>query len=194
MDNLTDIKKLWLTAKTGSLPEAGEVVRMAKRFRNQKLLKKMMVIAAGLVLTGIEVLVVFTYKSNMLSTRIGEAFIIIAGTILIATNTNSIGRFYRFRDFNNKEFIAFLEQTRVNQIYFYNKTQLIALAFCSAGLLLYLFEGVHQNLVLSIAAYGFIVAWIFVLGFIVRPKMFKKQTKKLDEIIKELEKLSKQLD
>src|SRR5258708_40321084 len=103
MDNLTDIRNIWHMAPTDSLPHSREIVHMAKKFRNQKLVKKVMGIVAALILTGIEVSVVFFYKSTMLSTRIGEAFIIIAGTILIATNRNSIGRFYVFRDFNNKK-------------------------------------------------------------------------------------------
>ena len=193
MDNLNDLKKIWLTADITSLPNSNEIMRMSKKFRDQKLIKKAALIAAAILLTVLMIAVVFIYKSTMLTTRIGEGCMIIAGSILIYTNTNSIGRFYRFKDYNNKEFIKFLEQTRVNQLFYHKKTQVAGLAFCSAGLLLYIFEFVHEHPLLAIIAYSFTVLYILVLWLIVRPRAFRKQTSKLNETINKLEKLSNQL-
>ena len=194
MDNLNDLKMIWLTADTRSLPGSNDIVIMAKKYRIEKLVKKLGLITAGVVLTGIEVLVVFIYKSTLFTTRIGEACIIIAGAVLVATNTNSIGRFYRFNDFSNKEFLEFLEQTRLNQVYYYKKTQVAALIFCSAGLLCYPFETIYKYTVWAIVAYCFIIIYLLVLWLVVRPRAFRKQTRKLNETINRLEKLSKQLN
>ncbi|MDB5124354.1 MAG: hypothetical protein JWP94_2483 [Mucilaginibacter sp.] len=194
MDNLIDLKKIWHSAGTDDLPSPEEVMQAAKKFRNQKLRKKAALILAAFLLVCVELWVVFVYKSTMLTTRIGEAFIVIAGTILLLTNANSIGRFYRFNDFSNKEFLAFLEQTRLNQIYYYKKTQVTAFVFCSIGLLLYPFEMLYTSPVLFFAVYAFIILYLCVLGFIVRPRVFRKQAAKLNDTIKKLEIVSKQLN
>src|SRR5271170_7137249 len=117
MENLNDLKKIWLSADTTGLPDSAEIIRMAKKFRNEKLRKKIMVIVAAMILTAMMVWVMFIYQSTMITTRIGEVCMIITCGILVYTNVNSIGRFYRYKDYNNKEFLAFLEQTRANQIY-----------------------------------------------------------------------------
>ena len=98
MDNLNDLKAIWLTAKTDSLPDSHEMVQIVRKFRNKKLLKITALVIAAIVLVAIMIWVVFVYKSTMLSTRLGEAFIIIAGIILIATNLNSLLRFYKLKE------------------------------------------------------------------------------------------------
>jgi hypothetical protein len=193
MDSLNDLKTIWLSADTKSLPNSNEIKRMSKKFRDQKLIKKVALIAAAILLTALMVAVVFIYKSTMLTTRLGEGCLIIAGGILVYTNINSIGRFYRFKDHTNKEFIQFLEQTRLNQIYYHKKTQVAGLAFCSVGLLLYIYEFVHERAFLAVIAYSLMILYLLVLWLIVRPRVFRKQTLKLNETINKLERLSKQL-
>jgi hypothetical protein len=192
MDNLNDLKKIWLTADTNGLPNSSEIMRMGKNYRNKGLAKKIFLIAAALLLTALMVVVIFIYKSTMLSTRIGEGFIIIAGSILVYTNIRSIGRFYYFKDYSNKEFIAFLEQTRLNQIYYHNKTQVIGLSFSSIGLLLYLFETTYQHIVAGLIIYFVSGLLLTITWLVLRPRSFKKQTAKLNETMKKLKALSDQ--
>ena len=193
MENLNDLKKIWHTANTDGLPNSDEIVRMAKKFRNQKLIKKVALIVTALILNAFMILVIFSYKSTMVTTWLGEGCILLAGSILIYTNINSIGRFYRFKDYANKEFIKFLEQTRLNQVYFYKKTQAIALAIGSAGLLLYPFESVYKGKTFFIATYTFLALYIAVLWLVIRPRTYKKGRKKLEETIEKMDRLTKQL-
>lgn len=193
MDNLNDLKKIWLTADTTSLPDSAEIIRMAKQFRNQKLRKKILIIITALLLMAMMIGLSFLYQSKMITTRIGEACIIIAAGILAYTNVNSIGRFYRYKDYNNKEFLAFLEQTRANQIYYHQKTQVMGLAFSSVGIAFYLFETLRTNLIAGIVLYLMVGVFLLINWFYIRPKTFKKQKAKLETTIKQLEKISKQL-
>ena len=194
MDNLNDLKKIWLTANTSSLPGPNEMIQFVKKYRNQKLVKKLALIVAALLATVTEIFVVFFYKSTMLTTRLGEGCIIAAGIILISTTINSFNRIYTLKDTSNKDFIKFFEKTRQRQLFYHQKTQVVAFAFCSAGLLLYLFEYVYKNAVLAIIAYAVLVAYLLVMWLIVRPKTFKKHTRKMDETMKKLEILSKQFN
>jgi len=193
MDNLNDLKAIWLTAKTDDLPTSVEMLRLVKKFRNQKLLKKWGIIIAALASMALMVFTVFSYKSTMITTRIGELMAISACVILASTNIKSLKRFYDLNDCSNKEFIAFLEQTRQNQLYYYKKTQVWGMGLSSAGLLLYMYESVYRDMMLFIIIYSFSVAWILFLWLYLRPRNFKKQTIKLNKTLDKLEKISNQI-
>jgi len=194
MDNLNDLKALWLTAKTDSLPDSHQMVQLIKKFRNKKLLKIGALVLAAILLTATMIWVMFVYKSIMLTTRIGEVCMLIAGIILITTNLNSLLRFYKLKECSNKEFIQFLEQTRVRQQFYYQKTQVVAMIFCATGLLVYLYEGVYQNTLLCIIAYSATIIYLAIIWFVVRPRTFKKDGRKIAEQIAKLESIAKQID
>lgn len=192
MDNLNDLRKIWLTADTTGIPDTAEMMRAVRRYRKQKLVKKAALILAALFLTAVMVSVVFLYKSVMISTRLGEACIIAAGLILIFTNIGSIGRLYNVKNLPNKEFIAYLEQVKINRTKYYRKTQVIGFSLVSLGLLLYIYEGVHAYTWLLLAAYAFVLLYILVMWLVVRPRVYKRQARKLDETISEMKRLADQ--
>jgi len=194
MDNLNDIRALWLTAKTDGLPSSDEMVRIVKKFRNQRLRRKLGIIFTALVCAAMMVATMFVYKSTMITTRIGEVLTIIACGVLVFTNTRSMKRFIDLKDCSNKEFIEFLEQTRRNQVYYYKKTQVLGMGLSSLGLLLYLYETASIGTVAFIITYTIAITWTVILWLVIRPRSFKKQSRKLDETLRKLEKISKQLD
>jgi len=195
MDNFEELKELWHTADTATLPQAGEVQRMAQKFRNERLRKKILLILTAVILMGVMVMVVINYHSKMLSTRIGELCTIAACMLLAGTNLRSLKRFVNFSDCSNKEFIAFLEHTRMNQLRYYKRTQVIGMFLASAGLVLYAYEFVsHHSATIIITVYGFIVIWILFLWLYIRPRNFKKQTNKLNNMLNTLHHISNQIE
>jgi hypothetical protein len=192
MDNLNDLKAIWLTAKTESLPDSNEMMQLIGRYRNQKLVRKLALILAMLALIAIMVEVIVNYKSAMLSTRIGEICIIISALVLISANIPSVKRFYLLKDCSNKDFALFLEQSRSGRIRYYERTQIVGLAFNAAGILFYLFELVHNNKVWCVIAYALTVVYLLVLGLVVRPRVYKRQMKRLNERIEKAQKIMKQ--
>lgn len=194
MDNFDELKTLWQSANTDALPQAGEVQRMAKKFRNERLRKKVMIIALAIVLMAVMIAVMFNYHSIMLSTRLGELSTIAACILLAATNLKSLKRFVNFSDSSNKEFIVFLEQTRMNQLRYYKRTQVIGMILASAGLLLYAFEFLHTGTNMMLVVYAFIVIWILFLWLYIRPRNFHKQTNKLNNMLDTLHHISNQID
>jgi hypothetical protein len=193
MDNLNDLKTVWLTAKTDSLPAPTEVINMAKKYRNSGLRKKIVLIVCAVISTGLMVGVIFIYHSTMLTTRLGECCIIISALMQLSTNVRSIGRFYRFTDYNNKDFIQFLEQTRLNQIRYYKKTQAVGLILSSVGLALYLFETIHINFLAGLVLYVVCGGFLLLNWFYIRPRIYRKHKTKVEEAIKRLEKIADQL-
>ncbi|WP_448697394.1 hypothetical protein ACFGVR_12225 [Mucilaginibacter sp. AW1-3] len=192
MDNLNDLKALWLSAKTDSLPQPEEMLRMVKKFRNQKIRRKIIIIIVALACSVIMIWGMFFDGFTMPTTYIGDILMVASCVILVVTNVRSARRFYDLKDCNNSEFVQFIERTRQNQIYFYKKTQVVAMSITSIGLLLYWYEFVHRNTTLTIIIYSATVVYLAAMWFIVRPRVFKKNARKLNEMLERLEKISKQ--
>jgi hypothetical protein len=193
MENLNELKQLWQTADTGGLPKPDEMMQMVKKFRSQKVNRKLRVIFISILLVGLMVAVMFFYKSALITTRIGEVLMIMACCVLIFTNTRSLKRFYILNDCSNNEFVTFLEQTRLNQEFFYTKTQVAALLLSSAGLLFYLYEFVCKDINMLIITYAIALLYILLLWFVIRPRVYDKEVQKLNATMERIKSMSNQI-
>lgn len=194
MDNLNDLKAIWLTAKTDDLPGSKEMLHIVKKFRNERLRKKLSIIFVAIAAMAVMVLTIFVVRSTMITTILGEVFTIIACLILVFTNTKSMKRFIDLKDCSNKEFIEFLEQTRRNQVYYYKKTQVAGMLLSSVGLFLYIYEQVYRSLLMTVIFYSIVTIWTLFLWLYLRPRNFKKQARKLNATMEKLRKISGQIN
>jgi len=190
---LNELRKVWLSADTGNLPGADDMVRMIRKYRRGNLVKKLGMTIIATLLSALMVFVVFSYKSVMPSTRIGETLIIMAGLLLIISNARSLGRLHRIKDNTNKEFIEYLMQVQRNRLKYYKTTQVAGLLLASFGLLLYIYEAVSANLLLLCVAYGALAAWLCVNWFVIRPRAYRRQATKLKATIDKASSINKQL-
>lgn len=192
MDNLTDLKAIWQTANTDSLPDAAEIVSLIKKFRTQRLRKKYIVIFAASAMVILMILVMFFYHSVMITTRIGELLIMGSSIVLAATNIRSLKRFYALNNLSNIQFLSFIEQTRLNQLYFYRKTQPCIFLLTAVGLLFYLYEPASHHPVPSAILYLVCIIYLLIMFLFVRPRFYKKEAAKLEVMRLHLEKISQQ--
>jgi len=193
MNNLDELRQIWRNTDTSSLPASADIILLVGKYRNKTLRKKFFLIVVAIILASLMFGAMARYDSAMLSTRIGEWLLIIAAAMLAWTNARSLPRFYRLENNTNRDFLLFLEKTRQNQHYFFRRTQVIALACCSAGLLLYMFELVHKNTNLTIIVYAALVVYLLLIWTVLRPRMFRKQSAKLNGLITKTESLLNQL-
>ena len=193
MDNLNDLKAIWLTANTDSLPASGEMLRMAKKFRNGKIRHKLIMIFIAVLLAAVMIFGAINNGLTMVSSWIGEACLIVTCMLLAFTNIRSIRRFIDFKDSTNKEFIEFMEQTRRNQLYYYQKTQVAGMGISSIGLLLYFYEIVYRDTVVFIITYSIAFLYLAFMWFYIRPRNFKRQNLKMDETMRKLHDISNQI-
>lgn len=194
MDNLTELKALWQTTSTDHLPGAAEMLRSIKSFRNQRLRKKWFAITSGALLTLLMILVLINGPFRLLSSYIGGAMIAASSLLLAINNLRSLKRFNQLDSCSNREFLDFLEQTRLNQIRFYRKTQVVLMMLCSAGLLTYLYEPALRNLEATLVLIAGTVAWLLVCWLVIRPRVFKRNQKKLDELRSKIEQIVRQFE
>lgn len=193
MDNFNEIQKVWETAGTGDLPPVKELISTIKRFRAQQVIKKVLLIIFTLLMGGVMLWVLFVYKSNLLSTRLGEACFFLAMFILIITNASALNRMTVLKDQSNETFINYLKQEQLKLVLFYKRTQVTGFGLSALGLGLYLFEIVYHSTVLLITGYTLVIVYILLCWILLRPLALRKKTKKLEEMISKMEKFSKQL-
>ena len=192
MKDLNKLKGIWLTANINSLPDSKEMIRVIKKFRREKLLKICSFILIALVLVIALMILILTGDEIFLSTRIGGILLILACILLIVTNLNSLFRFYKLKECSNKDFLIFLEQTRARQLFYYNRTQIVGLFLIFSGMLVYLYEFVHTSAILFIISYLFVSLYLLFIIKFLRPKAFKRNSKKLQLQIERLQSINNQ--
>src|SRR5882757_7454503 len=108
MDNLNDIKEIWLTADINGLPTADTIVKTIRSYRLNHTIKNAALILFTLLLVAVMCRVLITYKSHLLVTRTGEVCMFIAMFIILFANMSSLRRISNQKDCSNDEFIHFL--------------------------------------------------------------------------------------
>ena len=193
MDRLDDLKAIWHTAKTDSLPTSDEMVQLMSKFRNEKLRNKWLVIVAACLMSSLIIFILFFIDFKMPTTYIGGGLMAASGLLLAATNIRSLKRFYQLDDYSNQDYLHFIEQTLQNQIKYYKKTMVVIMAFSTVGGMLYLYESVRQNPVSLICTYAAFIIYLAFAWFYVRPRKFKKGVAKLNATRQRLENILNQL-
>ncbi|MEO6150374.1 MAG: hypothetical protein ABIN95_03105 [Mucilaginibacter sp.] len=194
MDILNDLKATWRSADTQNLPDVQTFKEVAAPFRNHRLKRKFLIILLSITLSVFFMVMMYIDTSRMISTLVGEGLLVVSLLILAYTNARSVKRFYMLDNCSNREFMNFLEQTRKNQTYYYKRTQVIAMTIYSMALLLYLFEFAHSNLIFMIITYTCTVIALAIFWLVVRPKTYKKEVAKLQQLSERTQAIAKQFE
>jgi hypothetical protein len=193
MDNLNDIKQIWMSADLNGLPGKGDAVKMIRRYRLKQTMKTAALILLVIFLFAVMIHVVFDYESQLLATRLGEACFFITMFILLGNFGKSLKRVLNKRDCSNDEFIAYLKAEQEALIAFQKRTQVIGFVIVATGLYLYLFEGVREDTLIMLSAYAILTLWLAFSWFVIRPRSMKRKMKKINETLNKLQKISIQL-
>jgi uncharacterized protein YacL len=193
MNNLDDMKTLWHSAKTDSLPSADEMLQLIKKFRNQKLRYKWMNVIFALLLAILMTAAMVNVHFRFLTTYIGGSLTVIGALLLAATNLKSMKRFYQLDDTDNLKFLEFLTQTRKNQIYYYKKTMVWIVGLSVAGWILYMYELANNFPGWMIFIYLIMTIYLAILWFVIRPRGFRKDEEKINATREHVENILKQL-
>jgi len=194
MNDLNELKAIWHSAKTDELPDAAGMLQIIKKYHTGKLIKNSFRLLFAVAMVGMMIWAIFDSPGVVLPTRIGQVLILLAGLVLVISTSSSVVRFYRYNAVSNKDYIQFLERTRARQLFYYQKTQVVVLVLSCTGLLLHFYEAYHsKKFVTFLIVYTSTLVFMFIMWFYVRPRIFGKQSKKLNEMINRLHDISKQL-
>lgn len=192
MDNLDNLKAIWHSANTDILPSANEMVHIVSKFRRQKIRNKWMMIIFSFLLSALMIIVLCMTDFKLWTTYLGGGLIAASSIFLAADNLQSLRRFYQLEDGNNQEFLAFIAQTRKNQIRYYKKTQLIIMLICASGLVLYFYELTEKNMLWFFAGCALSLAYLLFMWFVVRKRNFRRDGERLNATSREIEEMLKQ--
>jgi hypothetical protein len=187
MDNLDDLKAIWHSAKIDSLPSSKEMLQLIRKFRGHKLRSKWLIILLSLLLAFIIIGVLLTQDFKLMTTYLGGGMVSFSSLLLAATNIRSLKRFYQLDDSSNLEFLAFIEQTRHNQVFYYKKTMVVIVSLSYAGSLLYIYELIYKNPIVCVCIYTAVTIYMAIMWFVVRPRSFKRHAEKLNATRQRLE-------
>jgi hypothetical protein len=190
MDDLNDIKQVWLSADVNALPKAGEVLKIIRTYRLKQAVKTIVFLLFVLVLFFGMIWVLFKYKSQFLTTRIGEACMMAAIFMLLSIGFGELKKVASSKNFDNDKFLDYLKKEQIRMAAFQRKTQVIGFALACVGLSLYVFEEASKSLLLMAGFYSFLAVYFVVVWFVFRPRMIKRSGDKLNKTIEKLEKLS----
>jgi hypothetical protein len=192
MEELADIKKIWTQADVEKLSPSKKVVDLIVKIHFISIVKKIAVILIGLLLGLIIVYVIFYYKSQLLTTRVGEASFLIAICILIFSNIRAVVSVSDFREHSNHDFVQYMKAQQLKDIRWCKATQSVGFAISSFGLLVYLYELVYLRPDLTFYVYGAAIVFLMVNWFLIRPLAIKRKIKQLRINIQKLELLENQ--
>ena len=192
MENLNELKAIWLNVKTTSLPSSNQMVTIIKNNKNKTLRRLVFLVLGAFAMIIFVLFASDVYDFKFISSKIGEALIIFSGLILMITNLNSLNRFYKLKVCSNKDYISFLEQTQVRQLFYFKYTQVVGLAFSFIGLVFYLYELVYQNQLIMIISYLLLLLYFSIVFFYLRPKSYKKGIVKLNLELEKVRRISQQ--
>ena len=193
MDILDEIKQTWLSASLETLHSSDAILKTIKQYRQKQMRRRIGVLLFTVILFVTMIWVLVDYESQFISTRVGEALMFMALFIILSIGLKALKRTTAFNVYTNEAFLQHLKQEQFRLMEFQKRTQVIGFGFASAGLLLYMYEGVYDDSYRFIIGYSLVIIWIAVMWFIVRPLSFRRKNIILTKKIESLEKISAQL-
>jgi len=195
MENFDDLKQLWQEAAPQNALSAAEMISQAWKHKRKFLWngvgKTLLLLATAIYIC----IIISFYHSRMLSTRIGEICVLIAIFGMIVLNSRSLQAI--IKQVNSQADVhTYLEQLKAYQqrLRFIQTTGFsVYFILFTAGLGLYFYELTHNDLKFALLVYGLTGAWIAFNWFYIRPRTIKKQNRKINAAIEQLERISGQL-
>ncbi len=186
-----NFKEIWQNQKIDLNVE--EIFQKAKT-ENKKIQNKIILQSVILLATAIYIIfIIYYFQPKMLTTKIGAILTILAITIQLIANKNLFSKTNNFEK-SNSEFLNNLIVFKKNQEIMQTKILSIYYVLLTFGILIYMIEyTLRMKLLWAILIYGLTISWFVICWFYFRPIQIKKQSRKLNLIIENLQNLKNQI-
>ena len=196
MNNFDDIKNLWQNQPGLTMPDVEAIKKAANKNRRQLVIKN----AAGiLALTGTVIFMAYgaaTWQFQYITTKLGMGLIVIGiiGAIVLGSQMLQLILAPVDDTVNNQAYLQQLIQYRNKMRFFQTKGMYAYYFLLTTGFMLYLYEFYARNHMFGLKAYAITLGWIAFTWFYIKPRAIKKQEKKINDLIIQIESISKQLE
>ena len=195
MESNIDIKELW-NRQAVPAADQSEILNKISRFRKNGL-KKGIFLDVILVLTILFMIFIWIYfKPQFLSTKIGIIVGILPMCIVVAVN-RKITSLYRSLDEkqSNIDYLNNLLMLKGKETFMQTKVMSLYFILLFSGILLYMYEyTLNSSFTFRLIAYSVLFLWIALNWFVLRPVMIRKNRRRMDCLIRQIEKIKSQVD
>lgn len=193
MENNVDLKSLWISQP---VPEADQaaVFKKIDKYKRSGLLKTLF-LNACLALTIVAVVLIWIYfQPQFLTTKLGIVLTVIAMVMVMVFNAKIIPLYKKADDSrSNLDYLNTMLEIKTRSHYIQTRVMSIYFLILSTGMGLYLYEyTVRMTPVWAITTYAIVFVWIGFNWFVLRPRIIKKNTKKMEVLVGELEAIKAQ--
>lgn len=193
-DNI-NFKDLWVK-QTSVAPNQKDLLIEIKKMK-QSNFKKLVFTNILLIATSLFIIFIWMhYQPQLITTKIGIILTILAMVVFLFAYNKSYSLFKSHSNSqSNSDYLKNLLAIKAKQKFM--ETTMLNLYFIllSTGIGLYLYEYTSRmKPIWGIVTYGITFVWILFNWFYLRPKQIKKQTTKLDALIKKVEEINNQLN
>lgn len=197
MKNNINLKKLWNEQVVPSSNQS-ELFRRIEKHKASGF-KRIIFLNATLLLTILLIVFIWIYFDPQLwSTKIGIVLIILSMIIALIFSNKTIPLYKRIKEDkiqSNYNYLKNLLEIKSKESYIQTKIMNLYFAMLSIGIGLYMYAYTSMMPPLwAIVAYIVVLLWIGFNWFVLRPKIIKKNTRKIDSLIQQLKKIQSQLD
>lgn len=195
MNNDQDLRSIWLRQKTAASPSEKELMAKAgrvKRKARNTIIFSFLLLIATLVFISV---IAYIAKPQMLTTKIGTALVMLAIVTYLVASGNILQVFLRKdkQDASVKQYLDQLLMIRARQRFLQNTVLSVYFIFLCAGIFLYMIEYASKMSVTGrLLAYGITALWFGFNWLYLRPRVIRKQSSRLNDVVAQLEKINGQ--
>jgi len=194
MSDEFNIRHVWKKQPI-ELADKDQIIKKAKRYK-RKVLIRLIFANVTLVLTCVFIFfVLYYYKTQYITTKIGIGICVFDMLIYLAFYNTLVPLLMKKETANSvKMELELLKKISKKERFQQGKLLNLYFLLLYTGLGLYMYEyATRMTLIWAIFSYGIMFAWIALNAFYFRPRSIKKQQKKLNNVLRQLEEIDKQL-
>lgn len=195
MSNNTDLKALW-SKQIVPVANPEDILKRIERFKRKRA-RKVFILNCILWLTVLLVLLVrICFKPQLMITQIGVILTILSISIVILFNCKLIPLYKRTHESQtNSGYLNDLLAMKSREKFMQTKIMGLYFISLSTGIGLCMYEYTFQrSLGFGLTAYSLFALWVGINWFYLRAKIIKKNERKRDKLIKQIEAIQSQLE
>lgn len=195
MESDFELKELW---KKQAVPAANqqEMLKRIRRFRQDGFRKSLFLRAILLATIVFMVFIWIYFEPDFLTTKIGIIMGILPMGIVVMFNQKMISLYKALDEKQaNRDYLNRLLALKAEEHVMQTKVMGLYVILLSVGIALYMYEyTLGWTQAFRVMAYSALCLWVAVNWFVLRPMMSTRSRRKLDALIKQVERIKSQME
>lgn len=195
MESNVDLKEMW-NRQTVPVADQSEMLDRIESFRKNGLAKRILLNVVLLLTIAFMIFIWIYFKPDFLSTKIGIIVGILPMCMVVVFNRKVISMYRTLNEKqSNIDYLNNLLMLKEKEAFMQTKVMSLYFVLLSLGILLYMYEyTLNSSLTFRVIAYSALLLWVAVNWFVLRPVIIRRNKRKMDALIKQVEKIKSQMD